>query len=117
MMSDKIVSKESNYTVFKPSDFSIVSFKANKKSPQIRGTKMTFSVQAKGEYLEYRYRVYDGGKWNIIKNYSSNKQYTAYPYYKGTYKVVVDVRQKGTTKVKTKVITMNIKEAPAYSMI
>ena len=35
---------------------------------------------------------------------------------KVTYKVAVDVRQKGTTKVKTKVITMNIKEAPAYSM-
>ena len=114
--SGKIVSKESNYTVFKPSDFSIVSFKANKKSPQTRGTKMTFSVQAKGEYLEYRYRVYDGGKWYTAKNYSSNKSYSSYPYYRGTYKVVVDVRQKGTTKVKTKVITMNIKEAPAYSM-
>lgn len=114
--SGKTVSKESSYTVFKPSDFSIVSFKANKKSPQARGTKMTFTVQAKGEYLEYSFRVYDGGKWQTVKNYSSTKKYTGYPYYKGTYKVAVDVRQKGTTKVKTKVITMNIKEAPSYSM-
>ena len=112
--SGKIVSKESNYTVFKPSDFSIVSFKANKKSPQTRGTKMTFSVQAKGDYLEYRYRVYDGGKWYIAQNYSSSKSYASSPYYKGKYQVAVDVRQKGTTQAKTKIITMNIKEAPAY---
>lgn len=115
-VSGKTVSKESNYTIFKPSDFSIVSFEANKKSPQARGTKMTFTAQAKGEYLEYRFRVYDGGKWQTVKNYSSTKKYTGYPYYKGKYKVAVDVRQKGTTKVKTKVITMNIKEAPSYSM-
>lgn len=114
--SGKIVSKESNYTVFKPSDFSIISFKASKKSPQARGTKMTFGVQAKGEYLEYQYRVFDGGRWYTAKNYSSDNSYTAYPNYKGTFKVAVDVRQKGTTQVKTKVITMTIKEAPAYSM-
>lgn len=115
-VSGKTVSKESNYTIYKPSNFSIVSFKANKKSPQARGTKMTYTVQAKGEYLEYRFRVYDGGKWKTVKNYSNTKKYTGYPYYKGKYKVAVDVRQKGTTKVKTKVITMNIKEAPSYSM-
>lgn len=115
-LSGKTVSQESNYIVFKPSDFSIVSFNANKKSPQVRGSKITFSVQTKGEYLEYQYRVFAGGKWYTAKKYSRDKSFTGYPNYRGTYKVAVDVRQKGTTLVKTKVITMNIKEAPAYRM-
>ncbi|AZV44913.1 hypothetical protein BAOM_4333 [Peribacillus asahii] len=115
-VSGKTVSKESSYTVFKPSDFSIVSFTANKKSPQIQGTTITYTVKTKGSYLEYRYRVYEKGKWYTAKNYSSKKSYSAFPYYTGTYKVAVDVRQKGTNKVKTKIITLTIKEAPAYRM-
>ncbi len=113
-VSGKTVSKESNYTVFKPSNFSITSFKANKTSPQTRGTKITYSVQAKGNHLEYRFRVYENGKWRTAKNYSSSKSYDAQPYYRGVYKVAVDVRQKGTSKVQTKTITMSIKEPPAY---
>ena len=105
----KTATKVSTYTIFKPSSFSIVSLKASQKSPVKAETKINFTAKGKGSYLEYRFRVYNGFYWDTVQNYSSKKTYSGIPYNKGTYKVAVDVRQKGTKKVKTKILTFKVK--------
>ncbi|CAM3955205.1 triple tyrosine motif-containing protein [Mesobacillus thioparans] len=114
--SGKSASKIVKYTIFKPSAFSITSFKSSKKSPVMEGTNMNFSAKASGKYLEYRFRVYSNGYWDTYKDYSSSKSFNFTPYGSGKYKIVVDVRQKGTTKKKTKTITIDVKESPSWQM-
>jgi hypothetical protein len=114
--SGKSAYKITKYTVFKPSAFSITSLKSSKKSPVVEGTKIKYTANAKGKYLEYRFRVYAKGKWTTYKNYSSSKTFYWTPKTQGKYKVAVNVRQKGTTKTKTKTISVDIKDMPSGSM-
>ncbi|RSD21129.1 pre-peptidase C-terminal domain-containing protein [Mesobacillus subterraneus] len=114
--SGKSSYKITKYTVFKPSDFSITSFKSNKKSPLVEGTKIKFTASSKGKYLEYRFRVYEKGKWTTYKKYSSSKTFYWTPKAQGKYKVSVNVRQKGTTKTKTKTIVIDVRDMPSGSM-
>ena len=114
--SGKKAYKTVNYSIFKPSAFSITSFKANKKSPQTAGTYITYSARAKGEHLEYRFRVNNGYGWYTAQDYSGKRNFSVSPYYSGKLTVAVNVRQKGTTKVKTKKVKINIKENPSYYM-
>lgn len=115
-VSKKTASKESGFTIFKPSYFEITSFKSNLKSPQTTGTYFYFTSSAKGSHLEYRFRVNDGYGWYTVQNWSGVKSLYWQPSYKGKYKIAVDVRQKGTTTTKTKTLSFDIKEAPAYNM-
>ncbi len=114
--SGKSASKIVKYTIFKPSAFSITSFKGSKKSPVMEGTNLNFSAKASGKYLEYRFRVYSNGYWYTYKDYSSSKSFNFTPYGSGKYKIAVDVRQKGTTKKKTKTLTIDVKESPSWQM-
>ena len=113
--SGKKAYKVANYTVFKPSDFSITSFTANKKSPQTAGTYLTYTAKAKGAYLEYQFRVNNGYGWYTAQDYSTKNTFSTYPY-TGNFRVAVNVRQKGTTKVKQKIVSIQIKENPSYYM-
>lgn len=114
-LSGKTATKDSNsFTIYKPSSYSITSLKSNYKSPQKAGKTFYISGKAKGRYLEYRYRVYNGYSWYTIQDYSSKKTLYWTPYYSGKYKIALDVRQKGSSSKKTKYLSFTIKEAPNF---
>ena len=114
--SGKKAYKTVSYNIFKPSDFSITSFKANKKSPQTAGTYITYSASAKGEHLEYRFRVNSGYGYYTAQDYSGKRSFSISPSYSGNLTVAVNVRQIGTTKVKTKTVVIRVKENPSGYM-
>lgn len=111
-LSKKTAAKTAGYTIYKPSYFSTPTLKSNKSAKQASGTYFHFTAKSSGKYLEYRFRVYNGYYWQTIKDYSSSRSLSWYVGYKGKYKVAVDVRQKGTKKVKSKTLSLDIREAP-----
>ncbi|WHY66374.1 triple tyrosine motif-containing protein [Neobacillus sp. SuZ13] len=113
-LSKKTATKTGNFTIFKPSYFSTPTLKSDISTKQAAGTYFYFTAKSKGSYLEYRFRVYRYGYWYTVQDYSSNKSLYWAPYYDGDYKVAVDVRQKGTKKVKTKKLSLDIREQPSY---
>jgi hypothetical protein len=115
-LSKKTATKTVSYTIFKPSYFSTPSLKSNLSTKQVAGKYFYFTSKSSGKYLEYRFRIYDGYSWYTIQNYSSSKAVYWYAGYNGNYKVAVDVRQKGTKKVKTKKLSLDIREAPSNDM-
>ncbi|WP_042354043.1 triple tyrosine motif-containing protein [Bacillus rubiinfantis] len=113
-LSKKTASKTVSYTIFKPSYFSTPTLKSDISKKQPAGKYFYFTAKSSGKYLEYRFRVYNGYYWETVKNYSGSKSLSWKAYYKGKYKVRVDVRQKGTSKVKSKTLSLDIREAPNY---
>ncbi|WP_075982994.1 triple tyrosine motif-containing protein [Bacillus massilinigeriensis] len=114
-VSGKSATKDSSsFTIYKPSSYSITSLKSSLKSPQKAGRTFYISGKAKGSYLEYRYRVYNGYSWYTIKDYSSSKTLYWTPYARGNYKIALDVRQKGSSRKKTKYLSFTIKDAPNF---
>jgi hypothetical protein len=115
-LSKKTAVKTVNYTIFKPSYFSNPSLKSNISTKQVAGKYFYFTAKSSGSYLEYRFRIYNGYSWYTLQNYSSSKSVYWYASYDGNYKVAVDVRQKGTNKVKTNKLSLDIREAPSNNM-
>lgn len=114
--SGKTAYKQESYEVFKPSSFSITSFTASKKSPQAAGTFVTFKAKTKGSYLEYRFRIHDGYSWTTVRDFGKGTSFDWTPYYTGKYKIAVDVRVRGTSKIQTKYINYDVREAPNWTM-
>ena len=114
-LSKKTATKTVNYTIFKPSYFSTPSLKSNISTKQAAGTYFYFTAKSSGSYLEYRFRVYNGYYWYTVQDYSRSRYLSWAPYSSGKFKVAVDVRQKGTKNVKTKKLSLDIKESPNAS--
>ncbi|MEH7082644.1 hypothetical protein V7139_07895 [Neobacillus drentensis] len=115
-LSKKTATKTGNFTIFKPSYFSTPSLKSDISTKQAAGKYFYFTSKSSGKYLEYRFRIYNGYSWYTIQNYSSSKSVYWYAGYEGNYKIAVDVRQKGTNKIKTKKLSLDIREAPYNEM-
>ncbi|WP_043932368.1 triple tyrosine motif-containing protein [Bacillus sp. EB01] len=111
--SGKTASKAVSYTAFTPANFSAPTLKANKGLLQKEDTAFTFTANSSGKYLEYRFRV----NGVVKKNYSSSKTFSFTPPAKGKYTVTVDVKVRGTSTVKSKTLTLDIRESPSYYMI
>ncbi|MED1468598.1 triple tyrosine motif-containing protein [Bacillus salipaludis] len=111
-LSKKTATKKEGFTIYKPSFFSTPTIKANKGLKKPENTHFTFTAKSSGKYLEYRFRVYDGYSWYTVKDYSNSRTLSWTAYLSGKYTVAVDVRQKGTKKVKTKKLYLDIRETP-----
>ncbi|GAA0077589.1 hypothetical protein UT300005_19670 [Clostridium sp. CTA-5] len=85
-------SKEINYEVY--SNVKVQNIVTDKKSPQEINTeiKLTANTNLSTGVL-YKYSVFDGKTWSVIKDYSYDKSYTWKPTVAGTYKVRVDVKE------------------------
>ncbi|WP_066065361.1 hypothetical protein [Neobacillus soli] len=114
-LSKKTATRTANFTIFKPSYFSAPTLKSNISTKQTTNTYFYFTAKSSGNYLEYRFRVYNGYYWSTVQDYSSSKSLYWTAYYKGKYTVAVDVRQKGTKTVKTKKLSLDIRESPNSS--
>lgn len=110
--SGKTGSKTVGYTIFTPSSFTTPTLKANKGLMQLEDTNFIFTAASTGSYLEYRFKVNNGHGWVVVKNFSASRTFSYTPSSEGTYQIAVDVRQRGTTTVKTKTLTLDIREAP-----
>ena len=69
----QVTRKSMSYIITSPVP-TISSFKADKKSPQAIGTKVTLTAKATGEgELQYKFLVKDAtGNWFVIQDYSSS---------------------------------------------
>ena len=110
----KVVTKTYKYKVYTPSKVTVTSFKADKNVTKgiKKGTKVKFTAKAKGTHLIYQYRVYDKKTkvWKTVQDYSSKKTFTWKTDKKGTYDVVVNVKQNGAkTNVYKKVYNVKVK--------
>ncbi|MFN7251952.1 MAG: triple tyrosine motif-containing protein [Anaerobacillus sp.] len=114
--SGKKATREAKYKIFKPSSFSISSFKSDQSLKQAAGTFNIFTVKSTGSYLEYRYRIKYYGQWYTVQDYSSDKTFYWTPPESGKFTVAVDVRQRGTTKKQTKTVTLDVRERPNFYM-
>ncbi|MEH7158378.1 hypothetical protein [Neobacillus drentensis] len=114
-LSKKTATRTNSFTIFKPSYFSTPTLKSDISTKQAAGTYFFFTAKSSGKYLEYRFRVYNGYYWYTVQDYSSSRYLYWAPYYSGKFKVAVDVRQKGTKKVKTKKLSLDIRESPNSS--
>lgn len=106
----------SGYSIFKPGNFSITSLTPNLKSPRFSNTGIIFVPKASGSYLEYRYRIFDGYAWYTARDFSSIPSFWWKTPYSGNYQIAVDVRVRGTSTIKTKIISYSIKETPNFDM-
>jgi len=74
--------------------FSINSFAANLASPQSIGNSITLTTVASGATgtSEYRFTQFDGSKWIVIKDYSTQSSVSWMPTKAGTYTLYADVK-------------------------
>ncbi|SHM60869.1 N-acetylmuramoyl-L-alanine amidase [Gracilibacillus kekensis] len=92
--------KTLNYVIEKPKPV-ISSFKADKASPQPVNERIMVSAQATDSNpVEYKFwqENLDTGEWTLIQNYSSDTNIEWNPSVAGNYKLVVHVREQGSTE-------------------
>ena len=96
----------------------IISFTANKTSPQYVGTAITLTAKATGEgTLQYRFKVGDGkGNYTTIKNYSTSNTAIWNANYSGNKILYVHVKD-GNGKETTKTMNYVINKKPAAPII
>ena len=76
------------FTVSQPTSATLVSFTANKTSPQVSGSSITFTATANsGSSTLYKFYVYDGSSWKTVQDYSSKNSFTWQPTSTGSYKI------------------------------
>jgi hypothetical protein len=77
-----------------------VSLTANRKAPQVAGTQIKFTAAASGGQSPYQYKwwIYDGATWRLLKDWSTSNTYTWRPTSaNANYIVGVWVRNTSTT--------------------
>jgi len=75
--------------------FSITSLTSNRTSPQAPGTLITFTAAASGGRSPYQFKwlVYDGTTWNVVRNWSSSNTFTwSTPAREGAYRIGIWAR-------------------------
>ena len=74
----------------------ITSFTADKPSPQLNGTPITFTATASGGASEllYRFWLYDGESWQVVKDYSTDNTFVWTPTVARNYMIAVQVKVK-----------------------
>ena len=74
-------------------DIVIKSFKADKVSPQAKGTSVRFDVEAEGGTGDLQYRFYrvGNGKTTVFRDYGTGSKAYCNPA-AGTYIIYVDVK-------------------------
>jgi len=79
---------------------SAVTVVADKTSPHVTGTPVTFSAVGSGGSgsYEFRYYLFNGTLWSLVQDYSSTATWTLPgTTAAGTYTVAVDIRNAGST--------------------
>lgn len=86
--------KEMNYTV-NPAK---VIIKTDKLSPQTINSQINITASYAAPNTLYRFWVYDGANWKVVKDYSKDNSYLWTPTKIGTYRLWVDVKSINSTK-------------------
>jgi hypothetical protein len=93
----KIVSKEISYTV--SSGVKVTAISTSKAAPQKRNTTIKLTAKTSGSAnLLYKFSIYDGRYWRVVRNFSSSSTYSWKPTKAATYKIWVDVKDVSTGK-------------------
>ncbi|MBH0156809.1 SpoIID/LytB domain-containing protein [Fictibacillus sp. 5RED26] len=95
-----------SYDVYKVIDYKVTqgqvvvqSVKADIASPQRIHTAINITANATGgESLLYKFNVYDGMEWSVLKEYSSEKTLRWLPTKPGSYKFSVHVKDAKSSK-------------------
>ena len=81
-----------------PAPVQVQSLTPNVTSPVSEGTTVTFTANATGGVEKlYKFHVFDGKQWRVLKDYSTSNTLTWKPS-AGEYKVVVHVRDRSSNK-------------------
>jgi N-acetylmuramoyl-L-alanine amidase len=97
----KPVSKEISYTI--NSGISFSSFKTDKASPELAGSKIKLTSSASGSAnLLYKFSAYDGTSWKTLKDYSSTNYYYWTPTKAVRYTIKAEVKDDSTGKLVSK---------------
>jgi hypothetical protein len=77
----------------------LVSITANPLSPQMSETILEFTATATGGTAPYQYKfwLYDGTTWRVVRDWSNSNWYLWFPQVVGTYRIGVWVRNAGST--------------------
>ncbi|WP_394186929.1 triple tyrosine motif-containing protein [Metabacillus halosaccharovorans] len=80
-------------------EINIESLTTDKVSPQKKDTEINLETSATGgSQILYKYWVYDGVNWVVLRDYSENPKFTWKPTKNGEYKIVVHVKDKSSAK-------------------
>lgn len=77
-----------------------VAMSANRTAPQLRGASITFTAAASGGTAPYQYRwwVYNGASWQMLRDWTTNASYTWTPTTaNANYVITVWVKNGGST--------------------
>lgn len=89
--------KEIIYDVKSNIQFNSIS--TSLSSPQNLGNSITITANStSAEKQLYRFWVYDGASWKIVREYTEDSKYTWIPTKAGTYKIWVDVKTSSSLK-------------------
>jgi hypothetical protein len=77
----------------------VTSLTADKASPQLLGTPITFTATATGGVAPYQYKwwVYNGSTWTIGQGWGASNSFTWTPTAPANYRIQVWTRNSGTT--------------------
>ncbi|MFC4386554.1 SpoIID/LytB domain-containing protein [Gracilibacillus marinus] len=77
----------------------LASVSTDKPSPQIEGTVININaVGSGGNEMLYKFNVYDGEQWKVLKDYSFESTYAWKPTKPGNYKFSIHVKDKYSTE-------------------
>ena len=110
----KVTRKAMSYTVKEAEKPKVVSFVADKKSPQASGTEVTLSAAASGTgVLQYKFLVKDNttGNWSVIRDYSILNSCTWKANKVGNKTLYVDVKDTNG-QVTRKSMSYTVKAVP-----
>ncbi len=110
----KVTRKAMSYTVKEAEKPKVVSFAADKKSPQASGTEVTLSAAASGTgVLQYKFLVKDNttGNWSVIRDYSILNSCTWKANKVGNKTLYVDVKDTNG-QVTRKSMSYTVKAVP-----
>ena len=109
----QVTRKSMSYTVKEVEKPNVVSFVADKKSPQASGTQVTLSAAASGTgVLQYKFLIKDNttGNWAVIRDYSIVNSCTWKANKAGNKTLYVDVKD-GNGQVTRKAMSYTVKVA------
>jgi hypothetical protein len=78
---------------------SVTGLTADKTSPQLAGTTITFTAATQGGLapIQYKWWMFSGASWVLMQNWSTNNTYSWIPTVTGNFKIAVWVRSSGNT--------------------
>ena len=107
VLKDVKIDAEEEVIIVKPE---IISVKADKTSPQLEGTTITWTCEATGENLEYAWLVKKDGKEVEKTNFASNNSFSYKAEEKGNYQATVTVKDSYGNEVSKESDTFVIEE-------